>query len=444
MLVSSHNGVKQKEIVLQPSKVVTFGQEDVPEGESKRKYVSKAHSTVLLTKSGFGEDWEATLTNASGNGTVYLPAGGKQVYLRGKGTSRDLRFGDSFALCATQPELFTVQFIAPPFWLSAHGAHPAPDVVTGASPNGKTPVPGLFKFDEAISEEVEKRLFDHESLFAANNVPSGQPGSVAEILSRKAREVSNGKVGATASSDGQVLTNKRLVELARGQVYPPELVKSLEWVREKLGMQNVIMFPDDLHALTYYPNEGQGITPHVDSYWRWGLTVVGFSLGAPATLVMTCLESDRVVVKVALPRRSIYVFSGAARKLWDHHIEDVGWGGYPDARPRRSITLRCSRTWERMELDRKIKAETDEATKAALKRSLTAHGPDMDELLESKESPLGGRLMYWKHAEMQPNEGLGEGYGWRFSEDELVKKRGKAAELRQWLDANWPGGDERW
>ena len=98
--------------------------------------------------------------------------------------SRELRFGDSFALHPVSPALFCVQFIA------LHGSQPAPGVLTAAGQNGETPVEGLFKFDEAFTLDEESDMYHNPSLYAKENVPSGMPGSVAAILRQKAHQVS--------------------------------------------------------------------------------------------------------------------------------------------------------------------------------------------------------------------------------------------------------------
>lgn len=465
----SHNGKRLRLIALADGEPFVLGRAAVPETPSS---ISKRQCVVERS----GQSLK--LTSQGTNATLYtLAADGTQRQL-GNGASRLLHAGDSFSLSTQEPELCRVQFAlqekggaaarpavgaATPespakrpkksraavdylkFQQPQHGGMPK-DVLTPAqvmtAASGHVPVPGLFVYEDAIDPDLEARLFHDSSLFDPANLPSGEPGSVRNLLASRKHQVS-GSVDAVASSIHQVVDNERLIDTGRGNARqnPPELVERVEWIRRQAGMESVIMFPDDTLAFTYYVNSGKGIPSHVDSYWRWGLTVIGVSLGGPATLVMTH-DDDGRVIKVALPRRSMYIFSGEARNFWKHSIWNVGWGAGADAQPRRSITMRCSRTWEHTELVRKIAAAPDTSTRKALQKSLVLHRPDVPELLERKWHPGRQHLMYWRTAPAK--DGLSKGQGWRFTEEELAVKRTDAIELRQWLDNNWPGGAERW
>jgi hypothetical protein len=96
--------------------------------------------------------------------------------------------------------------------------------------------------------------------------------------------------------------------------------------------------------------------------------------------------------------------------------------------PRRSITLRATRTWERMELERKIAAAAPSMA-GPLRRSLAEHGPHQPELRE--RDPETERV-YWRQA--PANAGLPPNVGWPFSEEELELKREEGRALRCWLD----------
>ena len=92
-------------------------------------------------------------------------------------------------------------------------------------------------------------------------------------------------------------------------------------------------------SLRYMYFIGAGFQHHFDSRYRWGETVVGVSLGQPSTIyfqpgnakqkkkgiptqeqqsilsvrVKEYPKSESFAIEVTLPRRSIYVMSGASR-----------------------------------------------------------------------------------------------------------------------------------
>ena len=73
------------------------------------------------------------------------------------------------------------------------------------------------------------------------------------------------------------------------------------------------------------------------------------------------MPKDLQTVKAVLPRRSIYIMEGDSRTKWKHAIFKIGKaaGARADKPPlwnpqsfRRSITLRCTKTYNEMELER--------------------------------------------------------------------------------------------
>lgn len=81
------------------------------------------------------------------------------------------------------------------------------------------------------------------------------------------------------------------------------------------------MNPEELEEalLTRYP-EGAGIGWHRDAP-MFGDTVIGLSLGAACVMKFRRKEGEAFVVwKQPLERRSLYVISGEARRVWQHSI----------------------------------------------------------------------------------------------------------------------------
>lgn len=101
--------------------------------------------------------------------------------------------------------------------------------------------------------------------------------------------------------------------------------------------------------LDYCPERGSAIDPHLDDTWLWGerlvslnllsSTVLSMSREAPGSLLLCLAPSgfpealvegvmapsrsvlcQEVEVAIPLPRRSLFVLSGAARHQWKHAI----------------------------------------------------------------------------------------------------------------------------
>jgi hypothetical protein len=122
--------------------------------------------------------------------------------------------------------------------------------------------------------------------------------------------------------------------------------------------QNLIeypMIPDYCLCLSY--PVGSQFSAHFDSRYRWGIYIVGVNLGAPCVLSMSSPGKD--TKKITLPRRSIYMLSGDARYVYKHAISKINkcdselanksWN--PEG-IRRSLTLRCTKVFETMLLEK--------------------------------------------------------------------------------------------
>lgn len=146
--------------------------------------------------------------------------------------------------------------------------------------------------------------------------------------------------------------------------FPPALLKLSNAIRD-CGLLPGAAFVQPNYAFVLNYPLGAWFQRHFDSWYRWGEVVVGVSLGHELTLEMTkeadanwsrlCRPAERQV-RVALPRRSIYVLSGEARYRWKHGLKaTTGAAALRAARAaapswnpgceRRSITFRSTRAW---------------------------------------------------------------------------------------------------
>ncbi|KAK9744543.1 Nucleoside diphosphate kinase [Popillia japonica] len=91
-------------------------------------------------------------------------------------------------------------------------------------------------------------------------------------------------------------------------------------------------------SLEYDPTRGASIDPHIDDCWVWGERIVTVNLLADSILNETgSLRHDKKefvvqyntkpwpIVRIPLPRRSLFVMYGKARYEWEHQIlrEDI-------------------------------------------------------------------------------------------------------------------------
>lgn len=150
------------------------------------------------------------------------------------------------------------------------------------------------------------------------------------------------------------------------QSFPREMFELLNAARD-CGLKSGLITPD--YCLAWGYPQGSKFAAHFDSRYRWGEDVMGVSLGTSCEIhfipVSRVLPAGSKTVKAVLPRRSIYIMEDEARTLWKHGIFKVGKavGARGDIPPawnpdnyRRSLTLRCTKTYNAFELERQIAA----------------------------------------------------------------------------------------
>ncbi|KAM3600905.1 uncharacterized protein V6R79_004391 [Siganus canaliculatus] len=169
--------------------------------------------------------------------------------------------------------------------------------------------PGVFLWENFISEEEEKRLISAMDQDVWNESQSGRRkqdfGPKVNFKKRKVRI--GGFSGLPALSQHLVL---------RMQQEP-----SLSGFR-----------PVEQCNLDYHPERGSAIDAHHDDSWLWGERLVTINMLSNTTLTMSMEQglpelglAEAVRVAVHLPRRSLVVLYGDARHRWKHaiHREDV-------------------------------------------------------------------------------------------------------------------------
>lgn len=171
------------------------------------------------------------------------------------------------------------------------------------------PFPGVFLWENFISEEEEKKLISTMDQDVWNDSQSGRRkqdfGPKVNFKKRKVR---------VSYFNGLPALSEKLVH--RMQQDP-----SLE------GFQ-----PVEQCNLDYHPERGSAIDPHLDDSWLWGERLVTINMSSNTTLTMSLEQGlpelglpEEVHVAVNLPRRSLVVLYGEARHRWKHaiHREDV-------------------------------------------------------------------------------------------------------------------------
>ncbi|XP_071361962.1 alpha-ketoglutarate-dependent dioxygenase alkB homolog 4 isoform X1 [Trachinotus anak] len=171
------------------------------------------------------------------------------------------------------------------------------------------PFPGVFLWENFISEEEERALISTMDQDVWNQSQSGRRkqdfGPKVNFKKRKVRV--GGFSGLPALSQKLVLRMQQEPSLA--------------------GFQ-----PVEQCNLDYHPQRGSAIDPHLDDSWLWGERLVTINMLSNTTLTMSLEQGlpelgigGEVRVAVHLPRRSLVVLYGEARHRWKHaiHREDV-------------------------------------------------------------------------------------------------------------------------
>ncbi|OQV24619.1 putative Alpha-ketoglutarate-dependent dioxygenase alkB-like protein 4 [Hypsibius exemplaris] len=82
----------------------------------------------------------------------------------------------------------------------------------------------------------------------------------------------------------------------------------------------------ELCNLEYVPQRESGIDGHIDDQWLWGERLITLNLLSSTILTLTPVEAVNgafPLVRVAMPRRSLFMMSGEARHIWKHAIRPV-------------------------------------------------------------------------------------------------------------------------
>ncbi|XP_058483616.1 alpha-ketoglutarate-dependent dioxygenase alkB homolog 4 [Solea solea] len=171
------------------------------------------------------------------------------------------------------------------------------------------PFPGVFLWENFISEEEEKTLISLMDQDAWNLSQSGRRkqdfGPKVNFKKKKVRVSSFSGLPALSQ----------------------ELVIRMQQEPNLAGFQ-----PVEQCNLDYHPQRGSAIDPHLDDSWLWGERLVTINMLSNTTLTMSLDQGlpemglgEEVRVAVHLPRRSLVVLYGEARHTWKHaiHREDV-------------------------------------------------------------------------------------------------------------------------
>lgn len=101
------------------------------------------------------------------------------------------------------------------------------------------------------------------------------------------------------------------------------LPKFCEFIVQRLHSNVVHMndfHPVELCNLEYCPERGSSIDPHIDDIWVWGERLVTVNLLSNTALTLT--HSDITSeVQIPMPRRSLVILEGEARRRWMHGIK---------------------------------------------------------------------------------------------------------------------------
>ncbi len=204
-------------------------------------------------------------------------------------------------------------------------------------------IEGLHLATECFTEEVEKRIFS-----------SGYMGS--EDIGKR-----------TGKASGPMK-------------WPCDYNKLANLIRDCGLLPGYV--PPDYCFRVVYPI-GAGFGHHYDSRHRWGEVIVGVTLGQSGVVYFvpkdgqeSLLPPGKDSIRVALPRRSIYVMSGASRYDWKHGIvkhqpihPPPPWN---TRNLRISLTFRSKKIFSDVYLERQLQNETDMKKRAELNARISA------------------------------------------------------------------------
>ncbi|KAI1903481.1 hypothetical protein AGOR_G00027640 [Albula goreensis] len=170
------------------------------------------------------------------------------------------------------------------------------------------PFPGVWLWDDFVSEEEEKDLVNSMDQDPWKESQSGRrKQDFGPKVNFKKQRVRPG------TFNGLPAISRKLV---------------LRMSRESLlqGFQ-----PVEQCNLDYNPERGSAIDPHLDDSWLWGERLVTINLLSDTVVTMSLeeghgdLDQGEVRVRVAFPRRSLLVLQGEARHRWKHaiHRQDI-------------------------------------------------------------------------------------------------------------------------
>jgi len=285
-------------------------------------------------------------------------------------------------------------------------------------------VSGLHVLLDAFTEDVERRIFQ-------TGEPLNQPEQVNHEYGKR--------LGCHLGPEGFDAV--------------PDLHRVCNAIRDS-GLFPGLVEPDYCFAITYPGPSADGggaeFQVHLDSRYRWGETVCGVTMGqgclmrfqaltdavkrrgppagpSPGSLLQwTVVETaGGFSVDVQLPRRSIYVMSGAVRTEWKHGIRKLSTKNLAPFPPppawntfgmRRSLTLRPTKAYSDACLEQQLREAPGDA---ALQARLTAQRKYPPQRGDEKPNAADLRALRERGAELARQLNAGRATRFRFEPHEV-------------------------
>ena len=201
------------------------------------------------------------------------------------------------------------------------------------------PFPGVFLWEDFISEEEEKELIGSMDQDAWNQSQSGRWKQVmmntlsenlyfllqlCKLVERYCNKPYSPLIWSQDFGP-KVNFKKRKVRAGDFSGLPAlsqKLVLRMQREPSLAGFQ-----PVEQCNLDYHPQRGSAIDPHLDDSWLWGERLVTINMLSDTTLTLSLEQglpelglAEEVHVAVRLPHRSLVVLHGEARHRWKHAI----------------------------------------------------------------------------------------------------------------------------
>jgi len=298
-------------------------------------------------------------------------------------------------------------------------------------------VPGLLFLQVAVSAAEELALSRDPTLFPAHRRPLYKTKDrlvAADLHDPRRFSDTLTAVAERVRRSFDLLGESHLIESLRCMLTLPRSSRSAA----RHSALHRVRWGDEYHALSL------GLGVHLGEWPRrpgsacltrrgpsaQGQIILGISLGGGAWIRFRGCNADGQpsgkMLEVYLPPGSAYAMTGTCRSRWMLHAI-VGVQGV-----RRSLTLRCTRTWEMAELRRLSRDPALDACARARAAGELQRQQTLGEELREYATTEDGQRLFWRHTVGAVQH---QGRGWPYTAEEKARKAKQVEDLQRFYAA---------